>query len=453
MFHVPAEARGTRRSVLLWLCLAGAGVIVLGLLALLAAPDLEDGIGPAELGVFVALGAIGAGLWAAATLLEHHWAELARLSRQLQAGGAAVRPLGGAGTSDAEVAALAAAAADAIGRWQARAEQPDLRLAQVLAALPEAVLVVTATGLVSLVNGAAKAAFAGRVGVGTSIFDALDRGSFAAALDGARQAGRPLSAELRDVAGGDIPATLTALEDGGAVITCPAWQLDSRGTLEQDLRLHERAPPRIALTPDTRLDELSAVSLDIETTGLAAARDRVVSLAAVPMHGGRIFPAEAIDRLVDPGCPIPSRSRAIHGIGDEMVRGAPSIAQVLGELAPLLEGAVLIGHSIGFDRAVLRNEAERHGVPWRDPPYLDTAQLASVLLAGLPDLNLETVSAELGVSPIGRHTALGDALTAAEVYARLLPLIQRTGARSFADAEALAARAVRLRKAQREAGW
>ena len=452
MSHVPAEAPRTRLSVLLWLCLAGLGAIAVTLVALLAPPRFEDGIGPVELGFFVAAGAVGAGLWGAATLLNHHWSELGRLAHQLQAAGVVTRPLGGAGTSDAEVAALADAADEAIGRWKARAEQPDLRLSQVLAALPEAVLVVTSTGLVSLVNGAAKAAFAGRVGVGTSIFDALDRGSFAASLDAARRASRPISAELRDVAGADISATLSALEDGGAVITCPGWH-PGGGTLEQDLRLHERPPPRVALTPDTPLHALPAVSLDIETTGLDVARDRVVSLAAVPMHGGRIFPAEALDRLVDPGRPIPARSTVIHGIGDEAVRGAPTIAHVLGELAPLLEGAVLIGHSVGFDRAVLRNEAERHGIAWRDPPGLDTAQLASVLLPGLPDLNLETVAAELGISPVGRHTALGDALTAAEVYARMLSMMQEAGARSFADAEALAARAVRLRKAQREAGW
>jgi hypothetical protein len=35
----------------------------------------------------------------------------------------------------------------------------------------------------------------------------------------------------------------------------------------------------------------------------------------------------------------------------------------------------------------------------------------------------------------------------------MLSMMQEAGARSFADAEALAARAVRLRKAQREAGW
>ena len=76
-----------------------------------------------------------------------------------------------------------------------------------------------------------------------------------------------------------------------------------------------------------------------------------------------------------------------------------------------------------------------------------------MLLPGLPDVNLETVAAELGVSPVGRHTALGDALTAAEVFARLLPLLQGAGARTLADAEAFAARAVHLRRAQSQAGW
>jgi DNA polymerase-3 subunit epsilon len=307
--------------------------------------------------------------------------------------------------------------------------------------------------LVSLVNGAAKAAFADRVGIGTSIFDALDRESFAAAMAEARRVGRPRAVELRDVAGGEISATLAVLPDGGAVVTCPAWEASGGGTLEQDLRLHERPPPRGALTPDTPLDLLPAVSLDTETTGLDAVRDRVVSLAAVPMHGTRIFRADAIDRLIDPGMPIPARSTAIHGISDAMVDGAPRIAEVAAELAPLLEGVVVIGHSIGFDLKILRCEAERCGSAWREPVRLDTAQLAAVLLPDLADLNLETIAEELGVSLVGRHTALGDALAAAEIFAQLLPLMHEVGARTLADAEALAARAVHLRKAQRQAGW
>jgi DNA polymerase-3 subunit epsilon len=453
MAGAPPEPRRTRRSLRALLALACLGGIGLALLGLAAPPSFGDGIGAAELGFLAGAGAVAGGLWGAVTLLDHHWSELGHLRRQLMVGGAVTRPVLQGRDGEDEAASLAVAVGEAIGRWVAKAEQPDLRLARILAALPDAVLVVTETGLVSLVNGAAKAAFADRVGVGTSIFDALERDSFTAALEAARRAGRPLAAELRDVVGGEMSATLTWLEDGGAVLTCPAWQLGEGCTLEQDLRLHERPPPRAPLTPDTPLAVLPAVSLDTETTGLDAARDRVVSLAAVPMHGGRIFGADALDRLVDPERPIPARSTAIHGISDAMVRGAPAIGEVLAELGPLLAGAVMIGHSIGFDRAILRREAERCGLAWRDPVCIDTAQLAAVLLPGLADVNLETVAAELGVSPVGRHTALGDALTAAEVFARLLPLLEQAGARTLADAEAIAAGAVHLRRAQSQAGW
>ncbi|HXV23700.1 MAG TPA: 3'-5' exonuclease [Alphaproteobacteria bacterium] len=455
MGSVQPEPRRAGRALIALLTLAALGAGVLALLALFAPPKLEEGLGPSGLGFLAALGMIAAGLWGTGTLLSHHWAELRRLRRQLRLGdtvtvwnSAASHP-----RQEDEVSALAIAIGEAIGRWRALAEAPDLRLAQILAALPEAVMVVTPTGLVSLVNGAAKAAFVDRVGIGTSIFDALDRDSFTAALAEASRAGRPRAVELRDVVGGEISATLAALPDGGAVITCPTWDLVGESTLEQDLRLHEQPPPRGPLTPVTPLDLLPAVSLDTETTGLDPARDRVVSLAAVPMHGCRIFQADALDRLVDPGQPISPRSTAIHGISNAMVEGAPPIAEVAAELAPLLEEAVMIGHSIGFDLKVLRCEAERCGFAWREPICLDTAQLAAVLLPDLADLNLESVAEELGVSLVGRHTALGDALATAEIFTRLLPLMREAGARTLGDAQALASRAVHLRKAQRQAGW
>jgi DNA polymerase-3 subunit epsilon len=448
-----AEPGRTRRAVLALLLLAAAGGAGAAAIALIAPPEFADGIDARDLGFVAALGVAAAALWGAGTILEGHWAQLRLLMRRLGLSDAIpTAPEKRRPYEEEEIAALSAAIGDAIGRWRARAEAPDRRLSEVLASLPEAVLVVTPTGLVSLVNAAAKAAFAGRVGLGTSIFDALDRDSFAAALSAAAEAGRPLAAELRDVSGGAMAATLAALSDGGAVLTCPAWAIGAGG-LEQDLRLHERPPPRLPLTGDTPLEALPAVALDCETTGLDAAQDRIVSIAAVPMHGGRLFHADALDRLIDPGRPIPARSSTIHGITDAMVEGAPSIAAILPEIAALLDGAVLVGHSIGFDAAVLRREAARCGMPWRDAVCLDTAQLAAVLLPGIADVDLETVAGELGVSLVGRHTAMGDALAAGEIFAALLHLLRQAGARTLADAQAVAARAVHLRRAQRRAGW
>ena len=51
-----------------------------------------------------------------------------------------------------------------------------------------------------------------------------------------------------------------------------------------------------------------------------------------------------------------------------MVDGAPAPAEVLPEVAELLEGRVLIAHSANFDRRVLRQAFERAGLDWPAPP-------------------------------------------------------------------------------------
>ena len=51
------------------------------------------------------------------------------------------------------------------------------------------------------------------------------------------------------------------------------------------------------------------------------------------------------------------------------------------------------------------------------------------------------------------HTALGDALMTAEVYVRLLALMEDAGVATFGEALALAARPRRIIARQRESGW
>jgi DNA polymerase-3 subunit epsilon len=70
-----------------------------------------------------------------------------------------------------------------------------------------------------------------------------------------------------------------------------------------------------------------------------------------------------------------------------------------------------------------------------------------LLYAGLfPDrrsLVLDDMAAALDVRVIGRHSALGDALTAAEIFVRLLPALSAQGADSLGAALALQQRAAR----------
>jgi DNA polymerase-3 subunit epsilon len=223
--------------------------------------------------------------------------------------------------------------------------------------------------------------------------------------------------------------------------------------LEHDLSLHDQPPPAVKPEPETPLVALSAVSLDTETTGLNVRRDRLLSVGAVHLHGGQIYPAETFDRLVNPATRIPPVSTAIHGITDAMVVEAPDYPAVAADLARFCGERVWIGHNIGFDAAILRREAKLAGISWTEPVMLDTLRLYAALRPRAPDVELDAVAAELGVDVIGRHTALGDALVTAEVYRRLLPLLAAAGVQNLREALEFAERPRTIRSLQRALGW
>ncbi|MDE0045591.1 MAG: hypothetical protein OXU19_06975, partial [bacterium] len=79
--------------------------------------------------------------------------------------------------------------------------------------------------------------------------------------------------------------------------------------------------------------------------------------------------------------------------------------------------------------------------------------LVAVLEPDLRTLYLDAVCRHLGVAVGGRHTALGDALSAAELFTRIVPLLKDQGVVTLGDALALAGRARRTRSEQRSLGW
>ncbi len=203
----------------------------------------------------------------------------------------------------------------------------------------------------------------------------------------------------------------------------------------------------------TALAALPAVALDLETTGLDVASDRIVQIAAVPMRGPALLHEPRIDTHIDPGVPISAVSTRIHGITDSEVEGAPTLAEFVDSLAQMLAGRVVVGQNIRFDLAVLRHEAARAGVSWHDPPALDVAHLAGALDRGLVDLGLESLANRFGVTIEARHDALGDSLAAAEIFAALVPRLREADVRTLGEAEAFAATRTDLVHREVEAGW
>ena len=95
--------------------------------------------------------------------------------------------------------------------------------------------------------------------------------------------------------------------------------------------------------------------IDLETTGVNLGTDRIIEIAIVKVLADGTRTTKR--KLINPGIPIPQSSSDIHGITDEMVKDAPTFAQVAQELKQMLDGCDLAGYNSNrFDIPLLVEE-------------------------------------------------------------------------------------------------
>lgn len=204
---------------------------------------------------------------------------------------------------------------------------------------------------------------------------------------------------------------------------------------------------RNAAVADARLEDLTYVVFDTETTGLSPASDAIVQIAAVRVVNGRRLESEVFDTLVDPCRPIPAQSTEVHGITDSMVRGAPRIEDVGAQFHRFARGAVLVAHNAPFDMEFLRRNEAGIGARF-DHPVLDTVLLSAVVFGQLEQHSLDALTARLGITipEDARHTAIGDTIATADAFLKLVPMLKARGLHTFGEVLAEVRRHGRLLK-------
>jgi DNA polymerase III subunit epsilon len=173
------------------------------------------------------------------------------------------------------------------------------------------------------------------------------------------------------------------------------------------------------------------VAFDLETTGLNANFCRIVEFGAVRFRADGTE-LDRMQQLVDPGCRVPHEATAVHGITDAMLRGQPSVEQVLPRFLEFLGGpeSVLLAHNAPFDLGFLSAAWGRLQTQVPKHPVVDTLALSRRRLRRLSNHRLETVGKHLRVAESAQHRALGDALMVKSVFLRLLaqsPVIRSLG--------------------------
>ena len=193
------------------------------------------------------------------------------------------------------------------------------------------------------------------------------------------------------------------------------------------------SPARTDRLAETRLDRLTYVVFDSETTGLNPRQgDEIVQLAAVRIVNGRRVEGEVFDTLVNPGRAIPAVSTEVHGITDAMVADAPGVADVVRHFHKFAEGAVLIAHNAPFDMEFLRRLEGQLGLTF-DMPVLDTVLLSAVVYGQHEVHSLDALTHRLGITipEEDRHTAFGDTIATADAFLKLMPMLAGRGLDTF----------------------
>jgi DNA polymerase-3 subunit epsilon len=153
--------------------------------------------------------------------------------------------------------------------------------------------------------------------------------------------------------------------------------------------------------------------IDLETTGVAPASDRIVEIAIVRTQ-------DAVEEarwssLVRSPVPVGSSER-VHGISDAMLAEAPTLRSLEEHITRLTAGTTLVAHRAAFDVGFLHAAAARGELGWKAGACIDTAPIA------------ERVMGETGLAAIARriggraptHRALPDALATLDALSALI---------------------------------
>ncbi|KAA3639517.1 MAG: 3'-5' exonuclease [Bacteroidetes bacterium] len=189
----------------------------------------------------------------------------------------------------------------------------------------------------------------------------------------------------------------------------------------------------------TPLEKIRFVAFDTETTGLNPQKDRILSFGAVSLSGNKMDLSNSLESYVVQDS-TKKEAVLIHGILQNGKESKKSEEEAVIEFVRYAKNAVLVGHNVSFDIAIVNAALKRLNAGPLKNKSLDTAKTAIRVDQHSPstiikssDYNLDTLCKRYKISMSNRHTAAGDAFITAVLLMKMLPKLKKRGVNNFKD--------------------
>jgi len=146
--------------------------------------------------------------------------------------------------------------------------------------------------------------------------------------------------------------------------------------------------------------------VDLETTGMSAARHRIIEIAIIRIEGNKIV--DKYTSLINPEVSIPPFITHLTGISEDDLDGAPIFADVKRRVKKLLTGATFVAHNVWFDYSFIQTELGRVAIPFESKRCC-TVRLSRRLFPQYKSHKLESIIERFGFTYKSRHRAYDDA--------------------------------------------
>lgn len=179
------------------------------------------------------------------------------------------------------------------------------------------------------------------------------------------------------------------------------------------------------------------VAVDVETTGLRHATNRIIEVGLVRYHDGQA--TERYASFCNPERRLPSYISKLTGLTNEDLQVAPRFDEIAEAVVDFIGESLLLGHNVGFDIGFLNAELSRAGRQTLINETIDVMALGMRLLPATKRPSLDRVAAAVGLRPRKLHRAVNDAEIAAESGLRLAAIAAEQGAKTLHDLRVLCA--------------